>query len=181
MRGDDINLHWFNLSPGSQNNPFILNRPVDASNFSNDLANLPPGDLFAANADRSVANALGFPNTEAVMQQGAFTDEDQRQLAADDVAMIEMGMSGLDRSAGTADDYNLVLEYVGVSDDCDISVEVTGTSFAFCSIGGSGLPGNHVRISSARVQMGSVNEYNWFFNQVLLDNPDIFSDRFESN
>ena len=181
LRGDDINLHWFNTANGIQNNPFVLQRPVDASNFSRDLDDLPGSDSFPANADRSVGAALGFPNTEAVMQQGAFFDEDQRQLATDDVAMIEMAMSGLDRTAGTSDDYTPVLVYGGVRDDCDITVQVTGTSFAFCSISGANIAPDHVRVNSATVQMGSAAEFNWYFNQTPVLDPDIFADRFEQD
>ncbi|RMG57903.1 MAG: hypothetical protein D6722_24220 [Bacteroidetes bacterium] len=77
IRGDDVNLHYFRMA---DNDPFGLAATVDATTYSRDLANLPGGDLFATNADRDVATALGYPNTEAVMQQGAFYDEDQRTL-----------------------------------------------------------------------------------------------------
>jgi len=180
QRGDDINLHWFNIG---SNNPFVLSEPVDASTYSRDLANLPPSDSFAANADRTVAADLGFPGTEAVMQQGAFTDEDQRQLATDDIATLRLGMAGLDRSAGTSDDYRPVLVFDGVGDDCDITVQLTGTSFAFCSIGAVPINGNnnHLRVTNALVQLGSNSNFNWHFNQnpvVVLDEV-FFVDGFE--
>ncbi|NCO20078.1 MAG: hypothetical protein GW900_08560 [Gammaproteobacteria bacterium] len=179
LRGDDINLHWFNIGI---NNPFVATPPFDASNYSRDLANLPPGDSFAANADRTVGGSLGFANTEAVMQQGAFTDEDQRQLAVDDIATLGLGMAGLDRTAGTADDYRPVLVFDGVQSGCDITVTVTGTSFAFCSVGGQNIGGNpnHVRVINANVQLGSANSFNWFFNQQPLVQEEIFADGFES-
>lgn len=173
-RGDDINLHWFNIDI---NNPFVLTTPIDVSNYSRDLADLPTGDTFAANADRSVGAALGFSNTEAVMQQGAFFDEDQRQLAVDDVATLGLGMSGIDRTAGTADDYEPVLVFDGVQTGCDINITVTGTSFAFCSVQGQTIGGNnnHVRLTRANVQLGSANSYNWFFSF----SEEIFADGFE--
>lgn len=179
VRGDDINLHWF---ASGINNPFVISEPVDTSVYSRDLADLPMGDLFAANADRTVGTLYGLAGlTEAVMQQGAFIDEDQRQLAADDVATLELAMSGLDRSAGTADDYVPRLEYGGVAAGCDITVEVTGNSFAFCSVSGEAINGDpdHVRLVNARVQLGSAANFPWYFNQVR-DGPElIFSDGFE--
>ena len=96
---------------------------VDASTYSRDLADLPVGDLFAANADRDVTAALGFPDTEAVMQQGQFIDEDQRALNHDDVATLRLGMAGLDETAGTADDYTLTLTYAGMTTACDIVLD----------------------------------------------------------
>jgi len=175
VRGDDINLHWFNPS----NNPFVLTEPVDRNNYDIDIANLPPGDRFAANADRTVGQSLGFPNTETAMQQGAFFDEDQRQLGADDVAMLRLAMSGLDETEGTADDYDPVLFYGGVASGCDITVQITGSSFAFCSVGGQSIGGNpdHVRVVNATVQMGSTANFNWFFSVA----EDIFADGFEDN
>lgn len=177
LRGDDINLHWFAIDT---NNPFVLSTPIDISNYSRDLADLPGGDTFAANADRSVGAALGFAQTEAVMQQGAFGDEDQRQLAVDDVVTLGLGMAGLDRTAGTADDYRPVLVYGGVQEDCDINIDVSGSSFAFCQAGGqfinqSGSP-PHIRISSADVQLGSTSQINWFFSV----SEDLFADGFET-
>ena len=179
VRGDDVNLHWFELG---SNNPLVLGGTIDGSTYSRDLADLPPGDLFPANADRTVANALGFPNTEAVMQQGAFQDEDQRQLTASDIAGIRLGMSGLDRVEGTADDYRPRLIFVGVTDDCDITVEVSGSSFAFCSVGGATINGNNdqIRITSASAVMGSASQVNWFFNQDSILPEELFSDDFEN-
>lgn len=177
LRGDDINLHWFN----PDNNPFVLFEPVDASNYSVDPANLPAGDSFPANADRDVGAALGFPNTEAVMQQGAFFDEDQRQLAVDDVMMIRFAQAGLDEIEGTADDYQLQLVYGGVQNGCDITVQVTGTSFAFCSVPTSTISGNHRVVGpGAFVQMESLSTRDWYFNQTRVGPEEIFADGFES-
>ena len=176
LRGDDISLHWFN----PDNNPFVLTEPVDVSNYSVELADLPSGDTFAANPDRTVGNALGFPDSEAVMQQGAFFDEDQRQLGVDDVAMIRLAASGLDETEGTADDYQLQLVYGGVQSGCDITVQVTGTSFAFCSVGTATISGRHRRVTSATVQMGSASSYDWYFNQTSVAPELIFDDGFES-
>jgi len=179
IRGDDINLHWFNIGI---NSPFLLTTPIDATTYSRDLADLPPGDTFAANADRTVGGSLGFTDSEAVMQQGAFTDEDQRGLGVDDVATLGLGMAGIDRTAGTADDYRPVLVFDGVQTGCDININVTGSSFAFCSVQGATINGNpnHVRLTQANVQLGSTANFNWFFNQnpVIVEEL-IFADGFE--
>ncbi len=174
VRGDDVNLHWFN----DTNNPFVLAPTVDGTTYTRDLASLPSGDLFAASADRLVAADLGFPNTEASMQQGAFFDEAQRTLAADDVATIRIGMSGLDEIEGTADDYTLNLVYAGVTNSCDLVVRLNNSgSFAFCSTSSSVISGNHSRLTFASVTTGN---FNWFFTNELLGDDDIFADGFET-
>ncbi|MEM1206331.1 MAG: hypothetical protein AAGN66_24075 [Acidobacteriota bacterium] len=175
VRGDDGNLHWF---ISGTNNPFILAEPTDFTSYSRDLADLPPGDLFPANADRDVAAQLGFPNTEAAMQQGAFFDEEQRTLGHDDVATLRLGMSGLDEIEGTADDYVINLVYEGVTTNCDIVVRLINSgSFAFCSTTRSQISGNHWRLTSASVTTG---DFNWFFTTELVQIDDIFADSFES-
>lgn len=66
IRGNDVNLHWFEMGV---NNPMISPAVIDASTMSVALSDLPAEDNFAANADRSVAAALGFSNSEAVMNR----------------------------------------------------------------------------------------------------------------
>ena len=129
VRGDDVNLHWFRTDT---NNPGQLPLPtvVDATTYDRDQASL-PGANFAANLERTAAASMGHPSafpvyTEAVMQQGTWFDEDQRRLTADGVASILLAASGLDETAGTADDYVLNLVYGGISaaSSCDISVQL---------------------------------------------------------
>ncbi len=91
IRDDDVNLHWFRKS---NNNPFTIAATVDGGTYARDTVLLPPGDNFAANADRAVGAALGVFNTEAVMQQGTFNDEAQRTLNHDDVATLLLAASG---------------------------------------------------------------------------------------
>lgn len=178
VRGDDVNLHWFWIN---ENNPFAVPAVIDGSTYSTNLADLPIGDSFAANADRNVATTYGFSDTEAVMQQGAFFDEDQRQLNHDDVATIRLAASGLDETQGTGDDYTLELIFGGVASGCDIMVESTGTSFAFCTVGGAGISGSHVRVTTGSITLGSASNFDWFFNDVSNEDADlIFADSFES-
>jgi hypothetical protein len=172
LREDDDNLHWYRQT---NNNPFTIAETVDSTTYSRDLANLPAGHTFATNADRTVSSLLGVPNTEAVMQQQTFVDEDQRALNHDDVATLRYGMSGLDEIADTADDYSLNLNYAGLTNACDIVFDFddTETGFAECQplgtfIGGSG----HVRITSAAVFFNP--DFAWFFTDTLTLPDEIY-------
>jgi hypothetical protein len=163
LRGDDVNLHWFRKS---NNNPFTIDATVDASTYSRSLADLPAGDSYAANADRDVGAALGFADTEAVMQQGQFNDEAQRTLNHDDVATLRFGMSGLDETAGTSDDYTLTLTYGGIASGCDIMADFddTQTGFATCAVSATNISGDHWSVTDANMYFNST--VAWFFNDV---------------
>ncbi|QFU74632.1 hypothetical protein EY643_02600 [Halioglobus maricola] len=162
VRGDDINMNWF--LTGS-NNPFILpSGPIDATTYTRDVANLPAGDNFVANADRDVGFLYDTPNTETIMQQGTFSGEAQRALASDDVATLMFAMTGYDRTTGTADDYSLQLEYSTAADGCDINVSFDNsqTGFAVCA-SSAWLTSSTARLASANVYFNS--GFNWFFNE----------------
>lgn len=164
VRGDDLNLHWYIRN---QNNPGLLPGVIDTSTMIRALTALPAGQLFAANADRNVMNALGFPNTEAVMQQGAFSREAQRHLQHDDVVSLRLARAGLDRIAGNADDYRYSLQYVGQLNNppnaqCNLRVRLdTSTGFAVCSVGGSTFANNDLRVTSANLAFNS--DTAWYF------------------
>ncbi|SEQ79446.1 hypothetical protein SAMN05421690_1001177 [Nitrosomonas sp. Nm51] len=163
MRGDDINLHWFNKE---NNNPFLLPEIIDQTTYSRALDDLPPGHHFAANGDRLVSLLLGFENTETVMQQGITSGEARRTLAADDVATLRLAMSGLDRLQGTSDDYTLTLQYVGKTDNADIVLSFDDrAAFAACRITGFFLDGKHVAIQEGRISFNT--GFAWFFNPAL--------------
>ena len=178
VRGDDVNLVWFRKV---DNDPFALGTVFDTSTYSVDVADLPGGDAFVANADRTVGvTHYGVTATEAVMQQLSFFGEDQRQWAADDVATLSLGMSGVDETQGTADDYTIRAEYAGLTTSCDLVLRFNNaaTGFAVCSVGGSGLGGGHWRITSATASFNT--GYTWFFNDVEKVEGNIFADGFES-
>jgi len=165
LRDDDQNLHWFEKSV---NNPFLETASPEESTYSRDLADLPGGHEFAANAGRDVGTLLGFANTEAVMQQGQGSDEDQRSLQADDVTTFRMGMTGFDETASTADDYTIHMVYGGIKADtsgCDIVVDSQTTGFGVCDVGASSSDGIHFWITSATVKYNS--NFIWYFNTVL--------------
>lgn len=163
VRGDDVCLHYFRTS---NNNPFTISGTVDNTTYSRGVANLPTGDLFATNADRSVSGLFGEGSTEAVMQQGAQYNEAQRTLTADDVAGIRYAAAGLDEIAGTADDYTLVLTYAGLDATADIVIDFddSQTGFAVSQSGGSFVNGTHVRITTNSIFFNT--GYSWFFNPV---------------
>lgn len=179
VRGDDVNLHWYIRN---QNNPGLLPAVADTTTLIRALSALPAGHSFAANADRDVMAALGFPSTEAVMQQGAFSNEAQRHLQHDDVTTLRLARAGIDRTAGNADDYRYRLRYVGQLNnpsnaDCNLRVRLDTTSFAVCSISGSSLSGANIRITSAN--LGFSASANWHFSPgentrttITADTPD---------
>ena len=166
QRDDDQNLHWFSKGV---NDPFLDVATPQASNYTQNLADLPVGHDFPANAGRDVGALLGFADTEAVMQQGQFYDEDQRALQADDVATYRMGMTGLDETASTPDDYTINMVYGGIKVDtssCDIVIQSSTSGFGRCSIGGTYLNATHLRITSATFTYNS--DFTWFFNPVAV-------------
>lgn len=180
VRGDDVNLHWYIRN---QNNPGLLPAAFDTTTMIRALTALPGGHLFAANADRDVLNALGFANTEAVMQQGAFTREAQRILQHDDVTTLRLARAGSDRTQGNADDYTYQLQYVGqlnnpTSEACNLRVRIdASTGFAVCSVGGVGISTNNVRVTTANLAFN--NATSWYFTpgpntvaQIISDGPD---------
>lgn len=172
-RGDDENLVWFRKS---NNDPFTIDSTIDTTTYSRDLAALPAGHSFAANADRAVSTLLGYVKTEAVMQQGTYYDEAQRTLGHDDVATLLYAASGIDeRESGgpggryNQDNYTIALVYGGISNtNCDVSMSITATKgLAFCETEGVFIASGHARITTASIEFGQ--SYNWFFNTTDAD------------
>ncbi len=166
IRGDDANLHYFETSV---NNPFVLPAKADATDYTRDVANLPGGHTYPANAARAVGPLVGVADTEAVMQQGQGSDEDQRGLQSDDVATLMFGGTGLDETVGGTDDYTIKLVYAGLTTSCDIVAKSdTGTSFASCAFGGTFLPPDftHIAITTGTFRYNPT-AVTWYFNPVL--------------
>ncbi len=170
IRGDDDNLHYFEQLI---NNPFSEPTIVDNSTYTRNLGLLPAADIFAANADRSVAALYGAINSESVMQQGSFSDEDQRSLIADDVNTLRYGRSGLDNIDGNSDDYTVNLIYGGISNgaSCNINVSFNDaqTGFAVCQTGGAFLSADDAVITSANTYYNT--GFNWTFSSNRIPNP----------
>lgn len=170
FRGDDINLYWF---PKATNNPFVLPDVVDKTTYSQNIDDLPFGELFAANGGHLVSNLLGMNNTESVMRQGIFSGETRRTLSADDVATIRLGMSGLDMIAGTEDDYDLTLRYEGFTESADIVFDFDDeASFAVCQIRGEFFwqDQKHISINHARILFNT--NFAWYFNEEVTLFPE---------
>lgn len=165
IRGDDQNLVWFRES---NNDPFTIDNVIDSMTYSRNLADLPTGQAYAANADRVVSTLLGHTKTEAVMQQGTYYDEAQRTLGHDDVATLRYAASGINELATgggkTQDNYSIELEYGGISNtNCDVSMSLTNTAgLAFCEVNGALIASGHARITTASIEFGQ--GFNWFFN-----------------
>lgn len=167
VRGDDINLYWF---VAGENDPGLLPGVVDITTLSRDLADLPAGDSFAANADRNVLAVLGYPASESVMQQGSFGGEVQRHLAHEDVRTLRLARAGVDRIQGTADDYSWRLRYAGqlnnpTSEECNLRIRFDTTSFAVCSVNGFIRgSGDNVYGEISVANLGFSESAEWYFS-----------------
>ncbi|MEM7354140.1 MAG: hypothetical protein AAF657_25275 [Acidobacteriota bacterium] len=107
-------LHWFRIA---DNDPVVIDATViDFNTYSIIPAQLPPGSTFPANANRYVSDLLGAgDDTQNVMHAAVVRNLAYTGLVADDVNTIRHAMTGLDRTAATADDYTIRFELV---DDC---------------------------------------------------------------
>ena len=162
QRDDDVNLSWFRKN---SNHPFAaLPAAIDSNNWSRNLADLPAGHSYASGASSEVATTLGLPNLEAVMHQVQTNDEAQRELTADDWAVLRYAESGLDETANSSDDYTLQLDYVGMGTACDIVITSVTTGFGQCTIGGTFLNATHVAITTASLRYNE--NFEWYFNPV---------------
>jgi hypothetical protein len=184
-RGTDVNLHWFRKS---DNDPFALGEIVDASTYSVDLNDLPTGHAFPAVAGEQVSSSRNLERTEAVMHQGIYYGEKRVGLGHDDVAMVRLAMAGTDQVQGSESSYEMELVYEGVSDDCDITVKMGGTSFAMCSASGTQVAPNHMKVTKGTIKMASASNINWHFNDTLNndsspedDNDRIFGSGFSGS
>lgn len=175
IRGDDINLNWFRIGV---NDPFLFEAEIDLDTYSNDLADLPGGHQFVEIAAFDVSQLRGEGSGEGVMNQLTLSQETQRRIHPEDATTLRIGMSGVDENQGTADDYTVELNYGGIADDCDITIEMTGESFAVCSAGATGISADHFSITTGTITLGSTANVNWFFNSELSGGI-IFADRFE--
>lgn len=179
VRGDDVNLHWY---VRGQNNPGVLPAIVDTSTMARELNALPAGHSFVANADIDVMNALGFPNTESVMQQGSRFAEAARHFQHDDLATLRLARTGLDRVAGTSDDYRYAMRYVGQLNNpsnsaCNVRIRFQVGGFAVCSLSAQPITPNNWRIRQANIAF--TRNADWYFSPgpntvttITADTPD---------
>ncbi len=163
QRGDDLPLVWFHKAT---NDPFHNPAIVDGSTYSQETADLPPGNTYVANGSLALSSLLGIPSSEVVLQQGTRSREAQRHLTPGCVAITRLAMTGFDRQQGTPDDYTFELQYVGFTSNAQVTVgfDDSVTEFAICLINASSPRGDHSVINTARIYMNTT--YNWYFNQV---------------
>ena len=169
-------VHWFRIA---DNDPVAIDATViDEDTFSRARLSLPAGHLWAASANVGVADQLGAPGTSAVMFSAGDPDDVFLGLSPDEVATVRFGMTGLDKVAGTADDYTYRLIYVADCAAADFSVQF-GTpagGFGDCVAGTAGIDNpplitQHFRVVPAFVRMSDAEP--WDFG------PLIFKDSFE--
>lgn len=154
LRGDDINLYWFEKATNSP----VAAPPgaVDGTTFSRQLGDLPPGSTFAANSHREVTAALGVPDTEGVLQQGTWADEAQRTLTHEEISALRLAMAGLDEIEGTADDYTFSLVYAGATTAADIVIDFNDAVTPFAvTLNEGGF------IAQSSTHMALINWSNW--------------------
>ena len=122
LRADDVSLNWSNIA----DDPFILPAIVDPTTYAvrSAFPNINSRQVAASPAFVSVPD-----NTQSVMNQGQLNGESLRSLSHDDVAGIQIARAGLDRIAGTADDYDIEFDWLSAlpgtatSEDVDIWIE----------------------------------------------------------
>lgn len=125
-------VHWFRTA---DNDPFVIDSTtIDSSTYTRRKIDLPTGHTWPASGNRGVGLLLGQLDSQAVMYSGADVLQVYHGLSADDVNTVEFGMSGLDETAGTADDYAIQLEF---AEDCaDADIEVRYESLGSTARGG---------------------------------------------
>ncbi|MEM1178184.1 MAG: hypothetical protein AAGM22_07565 [Acidobacteriota bacterium] len=76
--------------------------------------------------------------------------------------MLRLGMSGVDETQGTADDYTTRATYAGLTTNCDVVLEFNNANngFARCQVFGSSVGPDHLRITSGNASF--TTNPNWF-------------------
>lgn len=126
-------LHWFRVA---DNDPVVIDGTViESSTYAILAPQLPIGSTWAANGNRHVSALLGAgDDTQNVMHAVAVRNLHYLGLTADDVNTVRHGMTGLDTTAGTADDYTIRLALVTDCANAEIEVqfEPLGDIFGLC-------------------------------------------------
>lgn len=117
-------VHWFRLD---DNNPIIIDStPIDGSEYSRDRFQCPTGSTYVANANVGVSNLLGNSQTNTVMATSRVSTSAYFDLTADDVNMVKMSRTGLNRVIGPAggmnDDHAIQIDIVPCASAHDIKI-----------------------------------------------------------
>lgn len=186
-------VHWFKddpSNPTNANNPVVIDPTViDESTFTRRRIDLPSGHSWPANVNSVAAASYGFPDTHSPLYSMVFGGENLVSLTADDVATVQFAQAGVDKIAGTADDYStqfalvadcamadIEFQWVPASDPA-LGEDSTGVCVATVEpVPGLPAPAQHFRIapvmSMVRVKVNS--EIRW------REFEPIFVDGFES-
>jgi len=112
-------LHWFRKA---DNDPFTIDGSVvDSTTYTRRIIDLPAGHTWPANGNVGVGLLLGHLDTQSVMYSKSDSGQRYSGLAADEVNTVRFGMSGMDETAGTRDDYSVSLV---ISDCASADVEI---------------------------------------------------------
>ncbi len=114
-------VNWFPIATNDPINPSLFT--VDSLTYSrarSDLAG--SGSTYSASSNAKVAALLGKKNTQSVMGRNS-RNLGRFDLAPDDVSSILLARTGLDRLAGTSDDYQVSWELVSCSDPHDVTIQ----------------------------------------------------------
>lgn len=133
------NVFWFRTQ---DNNPVIIDSTaIQSTTYTYDMDQLPSGHNWPANANHWVTTdpLLGFaPETVAVMTDTQRTGEVKFDLTADDVNMVKMSRTGVDRLVGGVDDHQIQIDVVPCTGAEDFKIRVGATvsssNLAECSV-----------------------------------------------
>jgi hypothetical protein len=173
-----VDVSWYRQA---DNNPFTIDGTViDRNTFTRRSDLLPPTHNYIRNGNRAVAEATLIEPSQSVMYSLLRSGDQHYSLLADDVNMVRMGMTGVDRLAGTSDDYIIALISAYNCSTADIQVSLTDDFIPADSNGGcvadidQSFPGNslHYSVVSSSGQQKIFIELNpmapWNFDVPLI-------------
>jgi len=123
--GSAEDVHWFR---SADNDPAVVDfTTIEFGPYRSSEASLPFGHSWAASGNlfANQAPPIFVPETQAVMFSTLSNLGELLGLSADDANMVKMAMTGIDRAAGTSDDYEIDLSFVG---DCANTHELKFTA-----------------------------------------------------
>ncbi|MEM6455818.1 MAG: hypothetical protein AAF772_12040 [Acidobacteriota bacterium] len=115
-----IIINWFEAGV---NNPFVIAPDTKVLTRVRTQLPLAQNHSWPANPNRLVAASLGFPNAQSPMYSSFTGGSQYSAFVDDDVATVRNAEIGLDRLAGTADDYSVTLDFVDGCGEADTRVE----------------------------------------------------------
>jgi len=120
-----LDVAWYRTA---DNNPVVVDATeIDSTTFSRSVSNLPIGHSYAASANRLVGEDLLTFDTQSVVFSLTDSDTVFQGLCADDVNMVAMAMTGVDRidDDGQDDDYSVTLAFTRDCMSADLDLELS--------------------------------------------------------